>query len=141
MYGAEGSALADAAEESVYVKGSEANIGAEDWSTSDLEGVVVASRKYLLGSSHGDPTFHVYEIRLGNKYLGGFSMDGVGDTDGLDVVTERVGAGFERGLLVVHSGKAKVPSDAAEEIYGYELDGATQFELVRWEAVEQALGL
>ena len=102
-----------------------------------MEGVALyrgaAGSGYLIVSSQGDHTFHVYERGGTNRYLGAFRVAGVKDTDGLDVTSRGLGSRFPRGLLVVQNGRAPVPL-AQHVLYAR----ASQFVFVRWDAVAEA---
>jgi 3-phytase len=78
---------------------------------ADVEGMAIASRPggsgHLIVSSQGDSSYAVYDRRTGAwvrsfKVGGAAGVDGVSDTDGLDVVSAGVGSAFPNGLLVVH---------------------------------------
>ncbi len=80
---------------------------------ADLEGVGLAlgpgTSGYLVVSIQSESRFVTYD-RETNAYLGGFEVgssggiDAVGQTDGLDISTSNLGAGFPHGALVVHDG-------------------------------------
>ncbi len=80
----------------------------------DIEGLsIYASTEttgYLLASIQGNFSYAVYEREGDNRYLGSFKiipteqMDGAEETDGLDVISEPLGANFPQGLLVVQDG-------------------------------------
>lgn len=107
----------------------------------DLEGLAIyqgkRGRGYLIASSQGDSTFQVFSLRKQNRHLGAFAVDGVEDTDGLDVVNVSLPSHFPSGLLVVHNGAAPEPS-STPPINGFEFDGATQFKFVQWSEVAKA---
>ncbi|HMI88625.1 MAG TPA: phytase [Polyangiaceae bacterium] len=79
----------------------------------DLEGVSLArglgTSGYLVLSLQGDSRFVTYD-RETNAFLKEFtvgsngSIDGVSQTDGLDISTSDLGPGFPKGALVVHDG-------------------------------------
>ncbi len=63
-----------------------------------------------------------------------FSVDGVDDTDGVDVVNVPVDGDFPLGLLVLQNGDAPAPADTSD-INGFEYDGsAAQAEWCRHSA-------
>jgi 3-phytase len=105
---------------------------------ADVEGITVVDDDSLLVSSQGDNTFHVYDLD-DREHEGAFRIEGVGETDGLDVITDEVGS-FEDGLLVVQNGAAP-PPPSTDPVDGYEYDGSTQFVYVDWELVDDALDL
>jgi 3-phytase len=80
----------------------------------DLEGVGLwagaKGRGYLVVSSQGNNTYAVFERQGRNRYLGSFAIapngagvDGVSETDGLDVTSAAL-PGFPDGLLVTQDG-------------------------------------
>jgi myo-inositol-hexaphosphate 3-phosphohydrolase len=81
--------------------------------TADVEGVAVVAERggqgMLVASSQGSNTFAVYRRQPPNNYLGTFAIvdgpiDGVQDTDGVDVTTASLGPAFPGGVLVVQDG-------------------------------------
>lgn len=84
---------------------------------ADIEGMAIATGRrgsgYLLVSSQGDSTFAVYKRRAPNTFVaqfkvrGAHGVDGVSESDGLDVTASNAGPGFGGGLLVVHDGHNK----------------------------------
>jgi 3-phytase len=114
---------------------------------ADAEGLAIyyghGLRGYLIASSQGDDTFHVYS-RLGgftrataNRWRGEFKVEGAGETDGHDVVNVPVGESFTQGLFVMQNGQAPPPDDTGD-INGFAYDGSTQFKLVGWEDIARA---
>lgn len=109
--------------------------------TPDVEGLAIArtgETAYLVVSSQGDNTFAVFQTPSG-RHVGSFrivdgpSIDGVHETDGIDVVTAALGPNFPRGLLVVQDG-VNVASDL-------KTPQGQNFKYVSWADVEKALGL
>ncbi|MBL8555448.1 MAG: phytase [Phenylobacterium sp.] len=88
----------------------------------DFEGVGLwagkGGRGYLVVSSQGNNTYAVFERQGRNRYRGSFAIapdpakgiDGVSETDGLDVVSAPL-PGFPRGLLVTQDGYNVSPSE------------------------------
>src|SRR5882672_5614149 len=81
--------------------------------TADIEGLAIydagGERGYLLASSQGSDTFVIYERAGSNAYVGTFrivdgAVDGVNDTDGIEVTSAALGPAFPKGLLVVQDG-------------------------------------
>lgn len=109
--------------------------------TPDVEGVAVArtgDTAYLVVSSQGDNTFAVFEIPsqrpIGSfRIVDGDSIDGVTETDGIDVVTTPLGSRFPQGLLVVQDGM-NVASDL-------KTPQGQNFKYVSWADVAAALGI
>jgi 3-phytase len=109
------------------VSGPDPGYGGENLA-ADAEGLTIAYDSHrggrLLASSQGDSTFVIYDRVVGrdggpNRVLGRFRVgsgariDGVEDSDGAAVVTERV-PGFPGGLLVLHDG-AETPAVPGED--------------------------
>lgn len=107
----------------------------------DVEGLTMYYARggagYLIVSSQGANTFHVFNRRGQNEHLATFQIDGVEDTDGIDVVNVPLGRDFPFGLLAVHNGGAPEPANT-HPINGFEYDGSTQFKFVRWDAVAES---
>lgn len=107
----------------------------------DIEGIALydlgGGEGYLVVSSQGNDSYAVFERTGDNRYLGSFAIvanaelgvDGASETDGLDVSSANLGAGFEAGAVVVQDGRNVLP-------------GETQnFKYLPWSAVAAALGL
>ena len=66
---------------------------------------------YLIASSQGNSTFNIYDRNKPHKFVGSFKIiqdsfiDGVTDTDGLEIVNTYFNDDFPYGLLVVQDGK------------------------------------
>jgi 3-phytase len=107
----------------------------------DLEGVGLYDlgdgRGYIVVSSQGNNTYAVYRRGGDHAYLGSFAIvadpargiDGVSETDGLDVTSRNLGPGFEAGALVVQDGRNVLPPQ--NQNYKY----------VPWSAIAEALHL
>lgn len=108
---------------------------------ADVEGLTIWSAKggdgYLVASVQGASRYNVYERRAPNRFLGTFRIieradrrvDGVSETDGLDVVAAALSPRFPRGLLVVQDDENTLPAETQN------------FKFVSWADVERALGL
>jgi 3-phytase len=80
----------------------------------DVEGLAIAygasGTGYLMVSSQGNATFVVYERGGDNAYVKTFKVDdgdrvdGVAETDGIDVTTAPLGERFPRGVFVAQDG-------------------------------------
>jgi 3-phytase len=90
---------------------------------------------YLLASSQGNFSYAVFERTGNNAYVGSFKVvdgekiDGVEETDGIEVISVPVGQAFPQGMFLAQDG------------YNYN-QGKLQrqnFKLVRWEKIEQLL--
>jgi 3-phytase len=107
----------------------------------DLEGVGLYDlgngRGYLVVSSQGNNSYAVYRREGDHAYLGSFSIvadaakgiDGVSETDGLDVTSANLGPGLEHGALVAQDGRNVLPVENQN------------FKIVPWAAIAQALNL
>jgi len=110
---------------------------------ADVEGVALVrdpddgEPEQLLVSSQGTDTFHLFDLDDGD-HEGAFHIAGVSETDGHEVVTSPVGDAFPDGLLVVQNGDAPPPA-STDPVDGHEYDGSTQFVLVDWADVLDAL--
>lgn len=108
---------------------------------ADVEGLALYHKEdgsgYLVVSSQGDNTFALYERKTPHKYLGSFTLvdkagvDGVSNTDGLEVMNYNFGGAFSEGLVVVQDG-----SNASQ--------GGTlnqNFKFIDWASIRSALKL
>ncbi len=107
----------------------------------DLEGVGLydlgGGRGYLIVSSQGNNSYAVYRREGRNEYLGSFAIiadpakgiDGVSETDGLDVSSANLGPGFEQGALVAQDGRNMLPLENQN------------FKYVSWSVIARVLGL
>lgn len=105
----------------------------------DLEGVGLVTQPdgtgYIVVSSQGNDSYAVFKREDRNEYLGSFAIganstlgiDGVSETDGLDVTGLSVGPGFESGLMVAQDGRNVSPPENQN------------FKLIPWESVIRAL--
>ncbi|MCL6740788.1 phytase [Sphingomonas sp. RB56-2] len=87
----------------------------------DMEGVGLydlgGGRGYLIVSSQGNNSYAVYRREGENAYLGSFSViadpakgiDGISETDGLDVSSANLGPGFEHGAMIAQDGRNMLP--------------------------------
>jgi len=106
--------------------------GAGGHLTADIEGLAIydagGGRGYLLASSQGSNTFVVYDRAGTHAYVGTFriadgAVDGVNDTDGIEVTSAALGPAFPKGLFVAQDGSNSRP--AANQ----------NFKLVPWEEI------
>lgn len=79
----------------------------------DIEGLTIyptdSLNGYLIASSQGNYSYAVFERQGNNKYLGSFrivdgTIDGVEETDGIDVTNFPLGNRFPKGMFVVQDG-------------------------------------
>lgn len=107
----------------------------------DLEGMGLYDlgngRGYIVVSSQGNDTYAVYQREGKQEYLGSFAVvsdpvhgiDGISETDGLDVTSRNLGPGFEYGAMIAQDGRNVMPEE--NQNYKY----------VPWSAIAKALGL
>lgn len=127
----------DAGTEPVVVERIEDNPALAD----DIEGVGLYDlgdgRGYVVASSQGNNSYAVYRREGEREYLGSFviaadpvlGIDGVSETDGLEVTSRSLGPGFEQGAVVVQDGANVMPVENQN------------FKYVPWKSVADALGL
>jgi 3-phytase len=104
--------------------------GLEIWAGADGKGFIVLS-------SQGADDYAVYRREGDNAYVGSFhvvadpdrGVDGVSETDGLDVVSAPLGPRFPEGLLVVQDGRNLSPRERQN------------FKFVSWRDIAAALGI
>jgi 3-phytase len=100
--------------------------------TADVEGLAIYSLPdgtgYLLASSQGNDSFTVYRREGDNVYLGRFkivdgAIDGVSDTDGIEVTSAALGSAFPKGVFVAQDGSNR--------------GGNQNYKLVPWESIAE----
>ncbi len=104
----------------------------------DIEGLAIyntgSGNGYLLASSQGNYSYAVFERQGNNKYLGSFrvisgEIDGVEETDGIEITSTYLGAKFPKGILVVQD--------------GFNYDGhkkkSQNFKIISWEEIEKII--
>ncbi|MDT7838217.1 phytase [Aquabacterium sp. OR-4] len=110
---------------------------------ADVEGLALypgapgQPARWLVASSQGNHSVVVLEaqppyrvrgaLRVGHN--AGAGIDGVSETDGLDVSGAALGAAYPQGLLVMQDGHKRAP------------EGPQNFKLIDWRVVARALGL
>jgi 3-phytase len=101
---------------------------------ADIEGLALYyandGKGYLIASSQGNNTFLVYQRENDHKYLGSFEIvdgdiDGVAETDGIEVCSFPLGAHFPHGVFIAQDGFNK---DGDENLN-------QNFKLVPWETI------
>lgn len=107
----------------------------------DYEGVGIYDlgdgRGYIVVSSQGNDTYAVYRREGQQEYLGSFAVvadpvrgiDGISETDGLEVTSHNLGPGFEHGAMIAQDGRNVMPVE--NQNYKY----------VPWQAIAEAVGL
>ncbi len=107
---------------------------------SDIEGISLYQNKthdYLVISSQGNDSYVVLDARPPFTYRGVFrigfntasGIDGVSETDGLDVSSMNFGPSWQQGMLVVQDGRNRMPI------------ANQNFKYVPWSAIADQLGL
>ena len=107
----------------------------------DYEGIGIydlgGGRGYIVLSSQGNDTYAVFRREGEQEYLGSFAVaanpqagiDGISETDGLDISSRNLGPGFEHGAMVAQDGRNVLPVE--NQNYKY----------VPWESIARALNL
>jgi 3-phytase len=107
----------------------------------DLEGIGLyaqtGGKGFLVLSSQGNNTYAVFRREGDNAYVGSFAVtadgaktiDGISETDGLDVTSASLGAGLEGGAFVAQDGRNISPPEHQN------------FKLVPWSAIAEKLKL
>ncbi len=116
-------------------------IEANDALADDIEGMGLYDlgdgRGYLVVSSQGNNTFAVYRREGNNEYIGSFAVladpasgiDGVSETDGLEVTSANLGGAYSAGVFIAQDGRNIAPPEYQN------------FKLVPWSAIAAALNL
>ena len=116
-------------------------VEANDALKDDLEGIGLYDlgdgRGYLVLSSQGNNTYAVFRREGANDYIGSFAVladpargiDGISETDGLDVISANLGGQFAHGLFVAQDGRNIAPQENQN------------FKLVPWSDIAGALQL
>ncbi len=107
----------------------------------DMEGIGLYDlgngRGYLVSSSQGNNTYAVYRREGDNAYLGSFAVvadgvagvDGISETDGLEITSRNLGPGFEHGAMVAQDGRNVLPGELQN------------YKIVSWTDIARALNL
>lgn len=107
--------------------------------TADIEGVAIYNRpgktKYLVVSSQGDSSYHMYDLRdfshKGRFRIGrNMVIDGVSDTDGIDIISVPLNDRFKSGFMIAQDGSNDSVSGSREN---------QNFKLVQWDEIEGKL--
>lgn len=121
----------------VDVGGEDTIVSATNRTTWTID-VLALDDSFLVASSQGNHAYVVYDRAPPHAYRGTFrvgdagAVDGVQDTDGLDVVSAPLGPRYPMGLLVVQDGVNLAPGGA---------EANQNFKLVSWREVLDALDL
>ncbi|MFT4257878.1 MAG: phytase [Pseudoxanthomonas sp.] len=107
----------------------------------DLEGLGIydlgGGRGYIVVSSQGNDSYAVFRREGAHEYLGSFAVvanpalgiDGISETDGLEISSHNLGPGFEHGAMIAQDGRNVMPMQ--NQNYKY----------VPWKEIADALGL
>jgi len=105
----------------------------------DVEGLAIYSTDsvngYIIASTQGNFSYAVFERQGENKYIGSFritdgTIDGVEETDGLDITTVAL-PGFPKGMLVVQDGFNYDGKNKKSQNYKY----------ISWDEVEKLISV
>jgi len=92
----------------------------------DIEGIAIfdggEGKGFIIASSQGDHSFAVFDRQSPQAYLYSFRVEGVEDTDGIEITSLALGSAFPQGVLVVQDGKNEPKNQ--------------NFKLIPWERVE-----
>ncbi len=131
------SADPDGGEDRVFVDG----VGENGNLTADVEGLAIYHGEngsgYLVASNQGANSYALYERAGDNRFIGIFhvvaneasGIDGISETDGLDVSSAYLGPDFPGGVFVAQDGRNISPSQNQN------------FKLVPWQRISDAMGL
>jgi 3-phytase len=109
--------------------------------TADVEGMGLylqpGGKGYLVVSSQGSNDYAVYRRDGANEYVGRFAVvandvlgiDGISETDGLDVTSANLGGAFAQGVFIAQDGRNITPSETQN------------FKIVSWAKIAAALKL
>ena len=109
--------------------------------TADVEGMGLYlqpdGKGWLVVSSQGSNDYAVYRRDGNNEYVGRFSVvandasgiDGISETDGLDVSSANLGGAYAQGIFIAQDGRNITPSERQN------------FKFVAWEKIASAMKL
>ncbi|UPT62649.1 MAG: phytase [Hyphomonadaceae bacterium JAD_PAG50586_4] len=118
-----------------------ATVEANDALKDDLEGIGLydlgGGRGYLIVSSQGNNTYAVFNREGNNDYIGSFAVladaargvDGISETDGLEVLSANLGGPYAGGIFIAQDGRNIAPQEYQN------------FKLVPWSVIAEALDL
>jgi len=115
------------AEPDASVEGTLIAATGENGFKKDAEGITIYHARdgggYLIVSSQGNDTFMVYERQPPYTFVKAFGIEGVEETDGVDVTNVNLGPDFPSGLFACHAdGKPAIALVVAYEDLGLEID-------------------
>jgi 3-phytase len=109
--------------------------------TADVEGLAIFQGPdgtgYLVASNQGADSYVLYERQGDNRFIGIFhvvanealGIDGISETDGLEVSSASFGSKYPGGIFVAQDGRNITPSENQN------------FKLVPWQRISEAMGL
>ena len=109
--------------------------------TADVEGLSIYygehGKGYLVASNQGADSYALYERSADNDFIGIFhvvadeatGIDGISETDGIDVSSVNLGPGFPDGVFIAQDGRNISP------------DERQNFKLVPWHRIAKAMDL
>lgn len=107
---------------------------------ADIEGLTIYyaadGKGYLIASSQGNNSFAIYERQGNNRYLGSFNIidleedgeiviDGISETDGIDVTNRSLGEQYPFGVFIAQDGSNTTDGEPDNQ----------NFKMVRWEKI------
>jgi len=109
------------------IEGTNIAVVGENGYESDAEGATIYYAPdgggYIIASSQGNNTFLVYDRLPPHAYVKTFALEGVEETDGVDVTNVNLGPTFPSGLFVCHAnGKPSICQVTAYEDLGLDID-------------------
>lgn len=116
-------------------------VAANEALKDDLEGIGLydlgGGRGYLVLSSQGNNTYAVFRREGNNEYVGSFAVladaargiDGISETDGLEVLSANLGGEYAGGIFIAQDGRNIAPQEHQN------------FKIVPWSAIASALDL
>lgn len=109
------------------IEGTHIAVVGENGYDNDAEGVTIYYARdgggYIIASSQGNDTFIVYDRQPPHAYVKTFGLEGVEETDGVDVTNVNLGPEFPYGLFVCHAdGKPSIAVVTAYEDLGLDID-------------------
>jgi 3-phytase len=94
-----------------------AAVGDASGLTADVEGIAIyhaaGGTGYIIASSQGADKYTVLDRRPPHTPIGEFTLAGVGNSDGIDVLNLALGSQFPTGIFAVHNGADCCPIQAA----------------------------
>ena len=81
--------------------------------SADVEGITIyygsLGKGYIIASSQGNASFKIYERSEPHNYIGSFSINGVTNSDGIDICNIPLNEDFDSGIFLCHNGAGTGP--------------------------------